>query len=197
MPALVRLDRVTKDYSEGRELRHVLKDASLEVAEGEFVAIRGRSGSGKSTVLNLVAGIDRPSSGEIYVAGNALSLASMRATLGEVLTDAAFERMVGLGERFEHGVQQVIASRELPWHVTRLGCRVEYLFRPDVARNGAQAAAGQDEELDSLIHLYMLNRGILMTPFHNMSLMSPATQSSGLGRFEWSQIPSSPWSLKS
>jgi len=73
MPALVRLDRVTKDYSEGRELRQVLKDASLEVAEGEFVAIRGRSGSGKSTVLNLVAGIDRPSSGEIYVAGNALS----------------------------------------------------------------------------------------------------------------------------
>jgi putative ABC transport system ATP-binding protein len=73
MPALVRLDRVTKDYSEGRELRHVLKDASLEVGEGEFVAIRGRSGSGKSTVLNLVAGIDRPSSGEIYFAGTALS----------------------------------------------------------------------------------------------------------------------------
>jgi putative ABC transport system ATP-binding protein len=73
MPALVRLDHVTKDYTEGRELRHVLKDASLEVGEGEFVAIRGRSGSGKSTVLNLVAGIDQPSSGEIYVAGKALS----------------------------------------------------------------------------------------------------------------------------
>jgi len=73
MPALVRLDRVTKDYSEGRELRQVLKDASLEVGEGEFVAIRGRSGSGKSTVLNLVAGIDQPSSGEIYFAGQALS----------------------------------------------------------------------------------------------------------------------------
>jgi putative ABC transport system ATP-binding protein len=73
MPALVRLDRVTKDYSEGRELRHVLKQASLEVAEGEFVAIRGRSGSGKSTVLNLVAGIDRPGSGEIYFAEAALS----------------------------------------------------------------------------------------------------------------------------
>ena len=73
MPALVRLDRVTKDYSEGRELRHVLKDASLEVGEGEFVALRGRSGSGKSTVLNLVAGIDRPSSGDVYVAGSALS----------------------------------------------------------------------------------------------------------------------------
>jgi putative ABC transport system ATP-binding protein len=72
MPALVRLDRVTKDYSEGRELRHVLKDATLEVKEGEFVAIRGRSGSGKSTVLNLVAGIDRPSSGEIFFAGRPL-----------------------------------------------------------------------------------------------------------------------------
>jgi putative ABC transport system ATP-binding protein len=73
MPALVRLDRVTKDYSEGRELRHVLKEATLEVGEGEFVAIRGRSGSGKSTVLNLVAGIDQPSAGEIYLAGKALS----------------------------------------------------------------------------------------------------------------------------
>jgi glutamate-1-semialdehyde 2,1-aminomutase len=116
------------------------------------------------------------------LAGNALSLAAMRATLGEVLTDEAFERMVGLGERFERGVQGVIASRELPWHVTRIGCRVEYLFRPDEAKNGAQAAAGQDEELDTLIHLYMLNRGILMTPFHNMSLMSPATTEADVDR---------------
>ncbi|HVD69506.1 MAG TPA: aspartate aminotransferase family protein [Actinomycetota bacterium] len=116
------------------------------------------------------------------LAGNALSLAAMRATLGEVLTDEAFERMVGLGERFEEGVQGVIDSRELPWHVTRIGCRVEYLFRPDEAKNGAQAAAGQDEELDTLIHLYMLNRGILMTPFHNMSLMSPATTAEDVDR---------------
>jgi putative ABC transport system ATP-binding protein len=72
MPVLVRLDRVTKDYSEGRELRRVLKDASLSLAEGEFVAIRGRSGSGKSTVLNLVAGIDRPTSGEVFFGETAL-----------------------------------------------------------------------------------------------------------------------------
>jgi glutamate-1-semialdehyde 2,1-aminomutase len=57
----------------------------------------------------------------------------------------------------------------------RLGCRVEYLFRPDRARTGSEAAAGQDDELDPLIHLYLLNRGVLMTPFHNMALMSPAT----------------------
>jgi putative ABC transport system ATP-binding protein len=72
MPVLVRLDRVTKDYSEGRELRRVLKDASLSLAEGEFVAIRGRSGSGKSTLLNLVAGIDRPTSGEVFFGETAL-----------------------------------------------------------------------------------------------------------------------------
>jgi len=116
------------------------------------------------------------------LAGNALSLAAMRATLGEVLTDEAFDHMITLGERFESGVQGVIDSRELPWHVTRLGCRVEYLFRPDAARNGAQAAAGQDEELDSLIHLYMLNRGLLITPFHNMALMSPATTEGDVDR---------------
>jgi len=82
MPVLVRLDRVTKDYSEGRELRRVLKDASLSVAEGEFVAIRGRSGSGKSTVLNLVAGIDRPTSGEVYFGETALGrLSSHERTL--------------------------------------------------------------------------------------------------------------------
>jgi putative ABC transport system ATP-binding protein len=78
MPALVRLDRVVKDYSEGRELRHVLQEASLSVGEGEFVAIRGRSGSGKSTVLNLVAGIDRPTSGEVFFGETSLGRLSAR-----------------------------------------------------------------------------------------------------------------------
>ena len=116
------------------------------------------------------------------LAGNALSLAAMRATLGEVLTDEAFERMIALGERFEQGVQSVIDGRELPWHVVRLGCRVEYLFRPDRARNGSEAAAGQDDEVDPFIHLYLLNRGVLMTPFHNMALMSPATTAEDVDR---------------
>ncbi|MGZ5343956.1 MAG: aspartate aminotransferase family protein [Actinomycetota bacterium] len=116
------------------------------------------------------------------LAGNALSLAAMRATLGEVLTDEAFERMIALGERFEQGVQEVIDTRGLPFHVTRLGCRVEYLFRPDRARNGTEAAAAQDDELDPFIHLYLLNRGILMTPFHNMALMSPATSAEDVDR---------------
>jgi glutamate-1-semialdehyde 2,1-aminomutase len=116
------------------------------------------------------------------LAGNALSLAAMRATLGQVMTDEAFERMLGLGERFELGVQQVIESYGLPFHVTRLGCRVEYLFRPDRARTGTEAAAGQDDELDPFIHLFMLNRGVLITPFHNMALMSPATTAEDVDR---------------
>jgi glutamate-1-semialdehyde 2,1-aminomutase len=109
------------------------------------------------------------------VAANVMSLAAMLSTLGEVLTDDAFAHMIALGERFEAGVAGAIARHGLPWHVTRLGCRVEYLFRAERPRNGSEAAAGGDVELDRLIHLYALNRGILLTPFHNMALMSPAT----------------------
>ncbi|HSC91568.1 MAG TPA: aspartate aminotransferase family protein [Gaiellaceae bacterium] len=109
------------------------------------------------------------------LAANVLSLAAMRATLGEVLTDDAFAGMIALGERFEAGVADVIERRGLPWHVTRIGCRVEYLFRPERPRTGSEAAAGGDAELDRVAHLWALNRGILLTPFHNMALMSPAT----------------------
>ncbi|HVS84611.1 MAG TPA: aspartate aminotransferase family protein [Gaiellaceae bacterium] len=109
------------------------------------------------------------------LAANVLSLAAMRATLGEVLTESAFERMIELGERFEAGVARVIAEHGLPWHATRLGCRVEYLFRPDRPATGSDAAAGGDPLLDRLAHLWALNRGILLTPFHNMALMCPAT----------------------
>ena len=109
------------------------------------------------------------------LAANVLSLAAVRATLEHVLTEEAFARMIALGERFEQGVQGVIDESGLPWHVTRLGCRVEYLFRPERPVTGSDAAAGGDHLLDRLIHLYALNRGVLLTPFHNMALMSPAT----------------------
>jgi glutamate-1-semialdehyde aminotransferase len=92
-----------------------------------------------------------------------------------VLTEEAYARMIPLAERFTDGVERVIAEHGAPWHVTRLGCRAEYLFQPDPPKNGGQAAARKDPELDALVHLYLLNRGILMTPFHNMALMSPAT----------------------
>ncbi len=109
------------------------------------------------------------------LAGNALSLAAMRATLEHVLTDEAFERMLRLGERWEAGVRDAIERHGLPWDVQRLGCRAEYWFTPSPPRNGGQAAAADDHELAGFTHLYALNRGILLTPFHNMALMSPAT----------------------
>ncbi len=109
------------------------------------------------------------------LAGNALSLAAARATLSEVLTEAAFARMIALGERFAAGVDEVIAAHDLDWQATRLGCRVEYMFSRRPPRSGGEAAAAFDESLDALLHLYMLNRGILMTPFHMMALMCPTT----------------------
>jgi len=109
------------------------------------------------------------------LAGNALSLAATRATLGEVLTDDAFARMIELAERHEDAVNQVIESRDVPWHVVRLGARAEYRFAPEPPRTGGEAAAQSDSELDAYVHLYLLNRGVLITPFHNMALMCPAT----------------------
>ena len=109
------------------------------------------------------------------LAGNALSLAAMRATLEKVLTDAAFRRMIPMAERFSDGVEQAIKDIGAAWHVTRLGCRAEYLFHPRRPKNGSEAAAAADFELERFLHLYALNRGILLTPFHNMALMSPET----------------------
>ncbi len=109
------------------------------------------------------------------LAGNALSLAAMRATLQRVLTREAFARMIPMAERWTAGVEKAIADFGVPWHVTRLGCRTEYLFSPNRPRNGAQAHDAMDFELERFMHLYAMNRGILLTPFHNMALMSPAT----------------------
>jgi len=109
------------------------------------------------------------------LSGNALSLAAMRATLEHVLTEEAFERMIPLGERWTDGVQAAIDTHGLPWTVQRLGCRAEYWFCPEPPKNGGQAAQLDDHELARYTHLYALNRGILLTPFHNMALMSPAT----------------------
>lgn len=107
------------------------------------------------------------------LAGNALSLAAMRATLQGVLTADAYARAERLAERFEQGVRDVLQAYAVPFSVTRLGTRVEYIFRPLPPRNGSEGALGQDGEIDSLLHLYCLNRGILLTPFHNMALLAP------------------------
>jgi len=116
------------------------------------------------------------------LAGSALQLAAMRATLDHVLNEGAFVRTVTLAERFAAGVQATIDELELPWIVARLGCRAEYWPCPVAPRNGAEAAAAEDPELDRFLHLFALNRGILMTPFHNMALIAPATTESDVDR---------------
>ena len=106
------------------------------------------------------------------LAGNALSIAAMKATLQHVLTDDFYVKAIQLQERFTEGVETVIREFNLPWIVKRLGNRSEYWFRPTPPRNGGEAHAAVDPALDRYMHLFTLNRGILMTPFHNMALIS-------------------------
>lgn len=107
------------------------------------------------------------------LAGNALSMAAVQATLAEVLTPQAYERMERLAELWVSNVQAVIDEYELPWQVSRIGCRGEYSFRASAPINGREAAESDDFELQQYLQLHAINRGILMTPFHNMVLMSP------------------------
>jgi glutamate-1-semialdehyde 2,1-aminomutase len=109
------------------------------------------------------------------LAGNALSIAAMRATFEQVLTPEFYAKAFDLQDEFTAGVEAVIQEFGLPWIVKRLGNRSEYWFRPTPPKNGGQAAAAVDHELDRYMHLFALNRGILMTPFHNMALISPET----------------------
>jgi glutamate-1-semialdehyde 2,1-aminomutase len=104
--------------------------------------------------------------------GNALAVAAVRATLSSALRDEDFAHMIPLATAWTDGVQATIDRHDLPWHVQQLGGRAEYWFCPP-PRDGAAAAAAVDGQLDAFMHLWAVNRGILLTPFHNMALMSP------------------------
>ncbi|MEO8105690.1 MAG: transaminase [Actinomycetes bacterium] len=109
------------------------------------------------------------------LAGNALSMAAARATLGEVLTDDAFVEMIALATTFTEGVQAALDALDVPWSICQLGARAEYRFARPAPVNGTASNAAGDDDLDEYMHLYTLNRGVLMTPFHNMALMCPTT----------------------
>ena len=109
------------------------------------------------------------------LAGNALSLAGIRATLSQVLIPEVYPSMIQRATEWTEGVQAVIDEFEMPWQVTQLGARSEYSFLPHAPRHGREAADADDFELQQYLHLHALNRGILLTPFHNMALMSPVT----------------------
>jgi glutamate-1-semialdehyde 2,1-aminomutase len=113
---------------------------------------------------------------------NALALAAMRATLTEVATDLAYDHMIRLGGRLAEGIRAVIRRHDLPWYVTQLGARVEYRFQPVPPRTGTEARAGADAATDRFFHLWCLNRGVMVTPMHNMLLTCPATSEADADR---------------
>jgi glutamate-1-semialdehyde 2,1-aminomutase len=109
------------------------------------------------------------------LAGSALQVAAARAVLEHVLTDDAFERMIALAEGLARRVRTVIASHGLRWYVAQMGARVETMYAPDAPRDAADVARGRNGVLEALLHVYFMNRGVLITPFHSMLLMCPAT----------------------
>jgi glutamate-1-semialdehyde 2,1-aminomutase len=116
------------------------------------------------------------------LAGNALSLAAARATLAGVLTDSAFADMTQMRERFVAGVEAALGRHSVPWSIVSLGARAEYRFCAEPPRTGAESAAAGDRDIEEYLHLYLLNRGVLITPFHNMALMCPATTAAQVDR---------------
>ena len=113
---------------------------------------------------------------------NMLTMKAMRATLEHVMTDAAFSHMFALADKLASGLRQIIATHNLPWCVTQVGARVEFQFTQTPPKNGSEAALILDSELEHTIHLYLLNRGVLITPFHNMLLVCPATSAENVDK---------------
>jgi glutamate-1-semialdehyde 2,1-aminomutase len=109
------------------------------------------------------------------LSANALQLHCMRANLSEVMTPANYKHMLDLSERLARGVEAEIKKRNVPWHVSNVGARAEFVCAPTRPRNGAEAKAATRPHLELAVHLYLLNRGVLIAPFHNMTLLSPAT----------------------
>ncbi|WP_250037842.1 transaminase [Paractinoplanes maris] len=116
------------------------------------------------------------------LAGNPVSMAAARACLEQVLTEQAFDGMIATATAFATGLRKIIDGYALPWSVSQLGARVEYRFADPAPRNGTESAAAADAELEDFLHVYLANRGVLLTPFHNMALMSPQTTTADVER---------------
>ncbi|HOY69384.1 MAG TPA: aspartate aminotransferase family protein [Methylotenera sp.] len=109
------------------------------------------------------------------LSGNMMTLAAIHATLTQVATESAYQHMRNLASTLEVALMKTIQAHDLPWQISRMGARLELQFCEKAPNNAAQARAAQNETLESAIHLYLLNRGVLLTPFHNMMLVCPST----------------------
>jgi len=134
---------------------------TAEIAEA-MKAVRARTGPGHSGMGTTLS-------------ANALAMRALRANLEQVMTDAAYAQMLAMSAGVERGLRRVIEARSLPWHVSAVGARAEFVCGPTPPRNGTQAAKAMHGRLEAAIHLYLMNRGVLIAPFHNMTLTCPAT----------------------
>ena len=159
----------------GKSIGGGIPSGAYGISEKVAAAVTRHTESGDADIVD-VGGVGGT------LAGNALSLAAMRATLGEVLTEEAFERMIALATDFTAGVQATLDELDVPWSISQLGARAEYRFVRPAPANGEDSAAAADDDLDAYMHLAMCNRGILMTPFHNMALMGPDASAEDVAR---------------
>jgi glutamate-1-semialdehyde 2,1-aminomutase len=109
------------------------------------------------------------------LSGNMMTLAAIHATLTEVATEAAYTHIRALARLLEQQLNNAINAHKLPWNISRMGARLELQFCATSPQNAAQARNAQNDTIESAIHLYLLNRGVLLTPFQNMMLICPAT----------------------
>ena len=116
------------------------------------------------------------------LSANALALHAMRANLEQVVTPAAYDHMLPMSERLARGIEARIKQAGLPWHVSNVGARAEFVCAPRRPRNGTEAQAAMHPKLELAIHLHLLNRGFIIAPFHNMTLVSPATSADQVDR---------------
>ena len=153
------------------------------IAGGMPCAIYGMTGEMRARIEAMPANAEHGHSGlGTTLSANLLALAAIEACLGDVMTDAAFAHMEAQAVRLEQGLAAMVTKRALPWHVQRIGARVELGFGAAPARNGRESAAAMQPELERTLHLYLLNRGVLLTPFHNMMLLSPQTAPAAVDR---------------
>lgn len=116
------------------------------------------------------------------LSGNMMTLAAIHATLTKVATEAAYQHMLALARLLEHQLNAAINANNLPWNITRLGARLELQFCASAPTNAAEARNAQNDTIEGAIHLYLLNRGVLLTPFHNMMLVCPATSEADVSK---------------
>jgi glutamate-1-semialdehyde 2,1-aminomutase len=146
------------------------------IAGGFPCAVYGFSAELRERMLGVLARKPPGHSGlGTTLSGNALAIAALRATLGEIMTPAAYQHMIEHAAMLEDALEESMRAESLPMHVTRVGARLELMFRARPPRNAGEASSGLDDDLSRALRLYLANRGVLITPFHNMMLVSPAT----------------------